>query len=91
MQARQQRSPPSSERVTPSSPPLEEEAPPSYDSLFGVPPMASKIHNLPTKEQLYGEQIYSGQVNKVTPTQPKSNTELPVLSAGVSFENIFNL
>lgn len=80
--ARQQRSPPSSERVTPSSPPLEEEAPPSYDSMFGEPPMASKIHNLPTKEQLYGEQIYSGQVNKVTPTQPMSKTELPVLSAG---------
>lgn len=90
MQARQQRTAPSSQCVTPSAPPLEVEAPPSYDSLFGEPPMASKIHNLPTEEQLYGEQINSGQVNKITPTQPESHkTELPVLSAGVSFEKIF--
>lgn len=81
--ARQQRTAPSSQCVTPSAPPLEVEAPPSYDSLFGEPPMASKIHNLPTEEQLYGEQINSGQVNKITPTQPESHkTELPVLSAG---------
>lgn len=85
MQARQQRNPPSSQRVMPSCPPPEEETPPSYDSLFGEPPMPSKIHNLPTKEQLYGDQINSGQVNKVTPTQPESNTEIPMLSAGVSF------
>lgn len=85
MQARQQRNPPSSQRVMPSCPPSEEEAPPSYDSLFGEPPMPSKIHNLPTKEQLYGDQINSGQVNKVTPTQPESKTEIPLLSAGVSF------
>lgn len=85
MQARQQRNPPSSQRVMPSCPPPEEEAPPSYDSLFAEPPMPSKIHNLPTKEQLYGDQINSGQVNKVTPTQPESNTEIPMLSAGVSF------
>lgn len=85
MQARQQRNPPSSQRVMPSCPPSEEEAPPTYDSLFGEPPMPSKIHNLPTKEQLYGDQINSGQVNKVTPTQPESNTEIPLLSAGVSF------
>lgn len=84
MQARQQRNPPSSQRVMPSCPPPEEEAPPSYDSLFEEPPMPSKIHNLPTKEQLYGDQINSGQVNKVTPTQPESNTEIPMLSAGVS-------
>lgn len=85
MQARQQRNPPSSQRVMPSCPSSEEETPPSYDSLFGEPPMPSKIHNLPTKEQLYGDQINSGQVNKVTPTQPESNTEIPMLSAGVSF------
>lgn len=80
--ARQQRNPPSSQRVMPSCPPSEEEAPPTYDSLFGEPPMPSKIHNLPTKEQLYGDQINSGQVNKVTPTQPESKTEIPLLSAG---------
>lgn len=60
----------------PSAPPLDEDAPPSYESLFGLPPGPTVKPAPPTPNQLYGVGN-SGSMKEADPVQAQS-TKLPV-------------
>ncbi|XP_056019555.1 uncharacterized protein LOC125669622 isoform X2 [Ostrea edulis] len=60
----------------PSAPPLDEDTPPSYESLFGLPPGPTVKPAPPTPNQLYGVGN-SGSMKEADPVQAQS-TKLPV-------------
>ncbi|XP_061181819.1 uncharacterized protein LOC133190296 [Saccostrea echinata] len=74
--------PPLPEPVMPTAPPLDDDAPPSYDSLFGLPPPNDFSSALPTSEQLYGVKNSVGFRN-LPPVQPRE-TKLPAHFSGDS-------